>query len=128
MEQTIEEKLRQRQRQILVHSYLYYVQDLAYIEDHKYDAWFKELVELQNRHPEIAAASTYWEICKDFDESGSAYHIGFHEYPPKIISTAAHLYHYNHKDKMSFQEVLDFMGLQIIEEKKATKIRRPKVE
>lgn len=44
--QTLSEKIRQRRTQMLVHSYLYYEMDENVIDDHKWQEWADELVEL----------------------------------------------------------------------------------
>ena len=67
--QTIIERINQRQRQIFVHSCLYYRFDQSIIDDHTYDRWSKELAELQRDNPEAARQSVYYEYFKDFDGS-----------------------------------------------------------
>jgi hypothetical protein len=47
--QTLSEKIRQRRIQMLVHSYLYYEMDENIIDDHKWQEWADELVELQKQ-------------------------------------------------------------------------------
>jgi hypothetical protein len=49
--QTPAERIRQRRTQILVHSYLYYELDDPIIDDHTWQRWADELVELQRQHP-----------------------------------------------------------------------------
>lgn len=44
--QTLYEKIKQRRTQMLVHSYLYYELDENVIDDHKWQQWADELVEL----------------------------------------------------------------------------------
>ena len=50
--QTIEEKIKQRRSQMLIHSYLYYWRDLLVISDEKWQKWADELALLQKSHPE----------------------------------------------------------------------------
>jgi hypothetical protein len=45
--QTIEEKIKQRRTQMLLHSYLYYELDSPIITDDKWQQWADELTELQ---------------------------------------------------------------------------------
>ena len=47
--QTLSEKIRQRRTQMLVHSYLYYEMDENVVDDHKWQQWADELVELQKQ-------------------------------------------------------------------------------
>ena len=48
---TIKEKIRQRRSQMLVHSYLYYIEDTPIISDDTWQRWANELVELQRENP-----------------------------------------------------------------------------
>lgn len=59
--------------QMLVHSYLYYEMDTNLISDRDFDMWGKELAQLQNEYPEIAAQVEYAEAFKDWDGT-----TGFH--------------------------------------------------
>lgn len=47
MIQSIEEKVRQRRSQMLVHSYLYYHLNESIIDDCTFDKWAKELAQIQ---------------------------------------------------------------------------------
>jgi hypothetical protein len=51
--QTLSEKIKQRRTQMLVHSYLYYEMDENVIDDHKWQQWADELVELQKQKSKI---------------------------------------------------------------------------
>ncbi len=51
--QTLSEKIRQRRIQMLVHSYLYYELDDNVVDDHKWQQWADELVELQKQKIDI---------------------------------------------------------------------------
>jgi NAD-dependent DNA ligase adenylation domain len=68
--------IRQRRRQILVHSFLYYQLDTSIITDHKFDAFCNELVDLQKKYPEESKAVEYYDDFKDFDGS-SGYDLPF---------------------------------------------------
>lgn len=65
-----------RQRQILVHSFLYYQLDTSIIEDHTFDKWCKELADWQKENPELAKKTVFYEDFKDFDGS-SGYDLPF---------------------------------------------------
>jgi hypothetical protein len=51
--QTLDEKIKQRRTQMLIHSYRYYVLDDPVISDDKWQEWADELVELQKRKLKI---------------------------------------------------------------------------
>jgi len=53
VKQTLEEKIRQRRAQMLVHSYFYYIEDDPIVEDHVWQKWANELVDLQKRKKKI---------------------------------------------------------------------------
>lgn len=59
-------KISQRRRQILVHSIIYYRLDDSIIPDYKWGDWAKELAELQEQYPEIAAQCPLADEFKDF--------------------------------------------------------------
>ena len=48
---TIKEKIRQRRRQMLVHSYIYYELDDNIVSDAQWAKWAKELEQLQKNYP-----------------------------------------------------------------------------
>jgi len=52
VDQTIQEKIKQRRAQMLVHSRLYYMLDTNLITDEKWQAWANELASLQNQYPD----------------------------------------------------------------------------
>lgn len=58
-----------RRRQILVHSYLYYFANTQLISDSTFDAWSKELANLQRENPDAVRLCPYYEAFKDFDGS-----------------------------------------------------------
>lgn len=80
------EFITRRQKQIIVHSYLYYKLDESVISDQTFDAWYKELVQLHKDYPEIAKKAPYWKIAKHFDDSGSGFFIK--DYPGELIRDA----------------------------------------
>ena len=62
-------KIQQRRYQILVHSFLYYELDVSLVTDYKWAEWGRELVALQNAHPDIASRVIFAEAFKSFDAS-----------------------------------------------------------
>jgi hypothetical protein len=50
----------QRRHQILVHSYLYYHYNMSLISDSQFDAWAKELVQLQADNPQLSEKVFYY--------------------------------------------------------------------
>lgn len=50
---TLEEKIRRRRLQMMVHSYLYYELDSSVISDAKWQEWADELTELQEQEKVI---------------------------------------------------------------------------
>lgn len=104
--------ISRRQRQLLVHSYLYYVLDESIVSDTDYDRWCEELVTLQTQHRDLAQKTPYWNICQSFDASGSGYWI--QRYPPEIVTTAVHLL-WQHKGKPEpFDDFISRYGLRAI--------------
>lgn len=73
MKQTIKEKIRQRRRQMLVHSYIYYELNDNIIPDSKWAQWAKELAQLQKDYPFESASVEYYEDFKDWDGSSGAF-------------------------------------------------------
>ena len=86
--QTVSEKIRQRRRQMLVHSYLYYEMDTNLILDITWSKWAVELAELQKKYPKESNEVEYAEQFKDWDGSSGA-HL---KYDDNIISIAYALY------------------------------------
>lgn len=71
--QTIEEKIKQRRLQMLVHSYIYYELNTNIIDDAKWDRWAMELVDLQLKYPKESKKAPYYEEFKDWDGSTGAF-------------------------------------------------------
>lgn len=69
----IAEKIQQRRYQILIHSCLYYHLNQNIISDKQWDAWARELRDLQNQYPEISKQVTLYEYFKDWDASTGAF-------------------------------------------------------
>ncbi|SEN20936.1 hypothetical protein [Paenibacillus sp. OV219] len=60
-------RIKQRRYQILVHSYIYYQRMTSIIDDATFDRWSRELVQLQERHPDIADTVDFAKEFKGFD-------------------------------------------------------------
>ena len=71
--QSIQEKIRQRRRQLILHSFIYYVLSDNIISDRKWTQWSRELCDLQQKYPKESAEVEYWSLFRDFDGS-----TGFH--------------------------------------------------
>ena len=71
--QTIEEKIKQRRLQMLVHSYIYYELDKNIVDDATWSRWAMELVKLQKENPIASKKVIYYEQFKDWDGSTGAF-------------------------------------------------------
>ena len=71
--QTIKEKIRQRRRQMLVHSYIYYELNENIVSDHTWAKWAKELQELQEKYPKESAEVEEYDQFKNWDGSSGAF-------------------------------------------------------
>ena len=82
--------INRRERQILVHSYIYYEMDKSLISDDTWTKWAFELSRLRDEHPDIYALSEYAAIFRNFDGS-----TGFDLYSaymrPEIVNKALYL-------------------------------------
>jgi len=58
-----------RRRQVYVHSCIYYRFNTSSIEDHVWDKWARELVQLQKDYPDIARTVPFADIFDGFDGS-----------------------------------------------------------
>lgn len=82
------ELMNRRQRQLLVHSFLYYQQNTNIISDFTFDKWSKELADLIKDHEEIFKQSVYYNGFQTFDGS-SGYDLPYAD--PVIQSTGLRL-------------------------------------
>lgn len=73
MEFTILELINRRERQLLVHSFLYYQLNENIISDADFDLWSKELAQAIVEHPEIFKQTAYYEGFREFDGSTGAF-------------------------------------------------------
>lgn len=69
----IAEKIQQRRLQLLVHSCIYYNFNTNVVSDMKWDAWAKELKQLQQDYPNIAASVIWHDVFSDWDGSSGAF-------------------------------------------------------
>lgn len=91
-QQSIEELIRRRRLQLLVHSAIYYQFNSNLISDLQWSQWAKELVDLQNQYPDIANTTVYANAFKDFDPS-TGYNLPFSN--PEIQTVAIRLLNYH---------------------------------
>lgn len=87
-------KINRRERQILVHSYLYYELNENLIQDYQYDNIAKDLASLIKKYPDNFKKSVYYEIFKGFGQDGcySGYNIPHNQ--PEIINNAFRILRY----------------------------------
>lgn len=85
---TILQKINQRERQLLVHAYLYYRLGKNVIDDDKYDQWSFELDKLIKEYPQDFKQSVYQKDFTDFNPS-SGYYLAYNK--PEIRNVALRL-------------------------------------
>lgn len=68
----IKELIKRRRRQVLVHSYIYYILNDNIITDAQWSAWAEELEQLQKDYPQEASEVELYEEFKKFDHSTGA--------------------------------------------------------
>lgn len=93
-EHPIREEINRRERQILVHSYLYYVLSENLIEDYEYDRIGKRLAELIRDYPEEHKMSRYYKLFEDFGQDGCYSGYQLPKNLPEIINNAFRLLRY----------------------------------
>lgn len=79
-------KINQRERQILVHAYLYYQYNKNLISDDKYDQWSFELADLIKEYPKLFKKSAYSKAFIGFIPD-SGYYLTPEKYP-EIVNRA----------------------------------------
>ena len=82
------ELMNRRQRQILVHSCLYYRMNVSVVDDHLFDYWSKELVRFMETYPGLTEQSCYYQEFQTFDGS-SGYDLPY--WRPEILRSANRL-------------------------------------
>lgn len=86
--------IAQRQRQVLIHAFIYYELNESIVTDAQYGRWWRELTELQRSNPQIAEQSPFWKHCAwisaENDTSYSFEGRGYKRdtYPPEIVNAA----------------------------------------
>ena len=88
----IAELILRRRKQILVHSCLYYRLNTSLITDRQFDEWAYELVELQEKYPEISKEVPHAAAFEGFDGS-TGYDLPYSNI--KIVKIAESLIKYN---------------------------------
>lgn len=96
VDKTILSLINRRQRQILVHSYIYYELDNNIIDDPTWSKWASELEDLQRNYPEESAASVYAKDFENFDHSTGA---GLDYFKPEIMGAARMLLRYKKENE-----------------------------
>ena len=97
MKRTIVDLINQRERQVLIHSYLYYEENDSIIGDTKWDEWAKELAQLIRDYPDDYKRSAYYGYFDNFEgDSGCDL-----KFPDEIIGTARYLQRLNRSDIIS---------------------------
>ena len=71
-EEDIVNLIKRRRFQILVHSYIYYRLNDNIISNATFDQWANELIELQQKYPEISKNTELYDVFSDFSNVGDA--------------------------------------------------------
>jgi NAD-dependent DNA ligase len=79
MERTVQEWIKQRRRQMLLHSFMYYRMGESLVSDEQFDKWARELLFLQTEYPQESLEVEFYEDFKTWDAT-TGYHLSFHEY------------------------------------------------
>lgn len=95
MDEDVLELITRRQRQLLVHSYLYYELNTNMISDSLYDEWSRELAELVKGNPKEFKKSENYYGFKDFDGS-TGMDLPYRE--PKVEAIALGLLSYKERE------------------------------
>ncbi len=88
----IKAMIQRRRLQLLVHSSIYYVFGTSLVSDEQWKRWALELMELQSRHPDLAAQVIYDNEFRGFDTS-TGYHLPIRD--EAVVSRALHLIRYH---------------------------------
>lgn len=88
--QTVIEKINQRERQLYLHSYLYYECNTNIIEDNVFDKYMADLAELIDTYPQEFKQSTFYEDFKNWEEGSGAF-LNYNN--PSTIKVAQRVYH-----------------------------------
>lgn len=88
LDREVLELINRRQRQVLVHSNLYYRQNVNLITDAQYDRWSHQLYDLIQEHPNEFRKSAWYEAFRTFDGNTG---MGLPYTDPWVEGTANHL-------------------------------------
>ncbi|WP_153008815.1 DNA ligase LigA-related protein [Paenibacillus jamilae] len=112
----ISDKINQRRRQFLVHSFLFYELGEAIVPDADFDRWARELIELQRDNLDLSAALPFHELTAALDTSVSAEAMGIRgeDYPLSIKSAALHVLHRHKKSKASYETFAKKYGYALL--------------
>jgi len=105
MKRSVVETISQRRYQILLHSCIYCKLNSSVISDHEYDAFAKELAELQIKYPQDSKNARYYEEFKNWNTdypknfNPSGYDLDYNT--PKIIAKAEWSLDYNEKKRLT---------------------------
>ena len=88
LDREVLELINRRQRQILVHSNLYYRRNVNLITDAQYDRWSHQLYDLIQDHPKEFRKSAWYEAFRTFDGNTG---MGLPYTDPWVEGTANHL-------------------------------------
>ena len=106
------ETIKRKVRQYLVHSFLYYQLNESIISDTHFDLICKEISNFLEQNPEINFIP-YLEILRT-SLSNDASGFAIKKFPAEIISTALHLlYQHNFRGSISFETFLSRLGYKL---------------
>lgn len=87
-------KIKQRRKQMLVHSHMYYVLGRSVLSDHQFDEWAYELRDLQREYPKESKVCDFAEVFKDWDGT-TGYHLPYY---PWVDAVAQQIMEYHIKE------------------------------
>ena len=103
------ELIKQKIRQYLVHSFLYYQLDESVISDRHYDHICADVAKLLSEKSDKYFLPFHDLVKSSLTENASGFSIS--KYPPEIVSAALHLlYQTSYIDSMSFETFLARFG------------------
>ena len=108
------ELIKQKIRQCLVHSFLYYQLDESIISDSHYDHICADVAKLMSDNSAKKSLPFHDLVKSSLTENTSGFSIS--KYPPEIVSAALHLlYQTSYFDSMSFETFLARFGYKSYE-------------
>lgn len=105
------EELLRKQRQFLIHSFIYYKLNEDIISDIEYDIICKRMNDLMKNNLK-AKQSPYHKICLPCGDTGSGYYI--QNYPEEIITRSLHLLYQYKKPNEEFGQFVGRWGYHLI--------------